>query len=419
MTAPEGEEIYEFDTTNDLKRYIRDRNRAKAEVMKCAVRDYAASKDSGFQQAMPPLMVFTQRENRYSFAIGGFVNLRTSYDFNGMVDNRDFVTYDIPMNDGYSSQQLIMDASTSRLFFSGMANTRALGKVNIYMDLDFRGGVMGSYTPRVRRAYVNFLGITAGRDVTTFCDTQAAPITVDFQGPNAYNFNFATVLRYQHTCLNDRFTAAIALENPRVSGTYGDNFTAIPQRMPDIPLYLQYSFGEERNHHLRASGVLRNMFMHDNLSNDNESMVGWGAQLSGRISIVHWAKIMFNGIYGEGITPYIQDLTGSGLDFTPKPNSDANLQTTPMFAWQAAAQINFTERFWMSGGYSTVHIDKKNGGYNSEDEYRYGQYIFGNLFYSVTPRMQVACEYLWGSRENVSRLHNHANRASVMMQYNF
>ncbi len=420
MTTSDGEQIYEFETPEQLKRHVKERNALREEIRECAADDHTLNHDHSFQSAMPPLLVLAQRENKYSFAIGGFVNLRASYDFNGIVDDLDFVTYDIPVPGNYATrQQLIMDASTSRLFFSGVANTRALGKVDIFMSMDFRGGSEGSYTPRVRRAYVSFLGLTMGRDVTTFCDTHAAPITIDFQGPNAYNFNYATMLRYQNTFANDRLTAAIALEYPKVSGTYGDYFEELPQRMPDIPMYLQYSFGEKRNHHFRVSGVLRNMYMYNTTNDDNQSLFGWGAQVSGQFSIVHWARIFFNGVYGAGITHYLQDRTGSGLDFTPQPNSEVNIQATPMYAWQGAAQINFTERVWMSGGYSTVTIKSKNGGLYSSDQYKSGQYIFGNLFYSVTPRMQVACEYLWGSRKNANYDDNHANRASMMVQYNF
>ncbi|MFI3283337.1 MAG: DcaP family trimeric outer membrane transporter [Rikenellaceae bacterium] len=420
MTTSDAEQVYEFESPEDLKRHMRERKECKEMVMKCVADDHKDCQDQGFQSAMPPLLVLAQKDNKYSFSVGGFINLRTSYDFNGIVDDLDFVTSDIPVPGDYASkQQLIMDASTSRIFFSGVVHTRALKTVNIYVDADMRGGSQGSYMPRVRRGYVSFLGLTMGRDVTTFCDTHAAPITVDFQGPNAYNFNYATMLRYSHTCANDRLTAAIALEYPKVSGTYSETFEKIPQRVPDIPLYLQYSFGEKRNHHLRASGVVRNMYLYNSSTDENESVFGWGVQLSGQISIVRWAKIFFNGIYGEGITQYIQDLTGSGLDFTPKPNSSVGIQATPMYAWQAAAQINFTKRVWTSMGYSTVNVDSKNGGYYSDDEYKCGQYIFGNLFYKVTPRMQLACEYLWGSRKNADDAYNYANRASLMVQYNF
>ncbi len=419
-TAPEEDELIEFRRPEDLKRYLSDREEKRAEVIECVEKSYATTPDEGFQSAMSPLWVLAEKSNKFSFAIGGFVNLRTSYDFNGTVDNIDFVTYDIPVPGNYASkQQLQMDASTSRLYFTGTANTRALGCVKILIDMDFRGGTEGSYTPRARRAYASFLGVTIGRDVTTFCDQYAAPITVDFQGPNAYNFNFATVLRYQYSCVDDRLTAAVALEMPELSGTYGSTYEAIPQRIPDIPVYLQYRFGRNKTDHIRATAVFRNMYVYDATEAENERLFGWGVQLSGKLTMSHWMKMFFNGIYGYGITPYIQDLTGSGLDFTPQPNSSTHIQTTPMYGWQAAAQFNFTPRVWSSAGYSTVRIIDRNGGYYDDDEYKCGQYVFGNLFYSLTPRLRLACEYLWGYRRNVSSDNNYANRASLMAQYNF
>ncbi|MDE5962804.1 MAG: porin, partial [Alistipes sp.] len=72
----------------------------------------------------------------------------------------------------------------------------------------------------------------------------------------------------------------------------------------------------------------------------------------------------------------------------------------------------------LSGGYSMVRIQHKNG-YLAADEYRQGQYMFGNIFYSLTPRCKLAAEYLYGTRKNMDGLKNHANRAQVLIQYNF
>lgn len=161
-----------------------------------------------------------------------------------MVDNIDFVTYDIPVPGNYATRQkLTMDASTSWLFVKAIANTRRLGRVVVYIDGDFRGGAVNSCTPRLRSAYVSFLGLTLGRDVTTFCDLAAAPTTIDFQGPNAYNFNFATLIRYERSFADDRLSFGLAAGMPAVSGTYGEGFEPIPQRVPDIPAYIQYAWG--------------------------------------------------------------------------------------------------------------------------------------------------------------------------------
>ena len=315
-----------------------------------------------------------------------------------------------------------MDASTSRVYLKAIANSNTLGRVIVFMDADFRGGNAYSYTPRVRSAYVWFKGLTLGRDVTTFCDLSAAPTTIDFQGPNAYNFNFATMIRYEFSLWEDHFKMGMAAEVPNVSATYGDGigniFAAIPQRMPDFPVYAQFAWGENRQSHVRASAVFRNMYAYDIVREKNTSLFGWGVQASGHINITRFLDIFFNGVYGEGITPYIQDLTGSGLDFTPNPLKPTSIQTMPMYGWQAAAQINLSPRLSLSGGYSTVNVQRKNG-YYTDDQYKQGQYIFGNVFFHITPRMKVAAEYLYGTRKDMNGIKNHANRVNVMAQYNF
>lgn len=202
-------------------------------AMDNATQDYIETHRPGFQQSEKPQFVFASKNNRFSFSLGGFVSLRAGYDFDGIVDNIDFVPYDIPVPGNYNSKQkLMMDASTSRLFMKAITNTRALGRVVIYMDADFRGGAEGSYTPRLRSAYVSFKGLTLGRDVTTFCDLQAAPTTIDFQGPNAYNFNFATMIRYEVSFARRHMTFGVAAEMPNVSATYGETSSRCTSACP-------------------------------------------------------------------------------------------------------------------------------------------------------------------------------------------
>ena len=388
-------------------------------AMMDAVDDYNQTHRTGFQQPGRPQFLFAHKQNKYSLALGGFIALRTSYDFDGTPSATDFIPSSIPVPGDYASRQrLSMDASTSRIYLKGIANTRALGRVVVFMDADFRGGAEGSYTPRLRSAYVSFLGFTLGRDVTTFCDLSAAPTTIDFQGPNAYNFNFATMIRYEYAFADNHLKFGVAAEMPSVSGTYNDNFATLKQRVPDFPAYFQYAWGANRDSHIRASGVVRNMYLHNLRTGNNTSLLGWGVQFSGTIRCCDPLRLFMNGVYGKGITPYIQDLTGSGLDFTPNPENADQIQTMPMWGWQAAAQINLTPRLFISGGYSTVRVQRSHGFY-SDDQYKQGQYIFGNIFYSITPRCKVAGEYLYGSRKDMSNDKGHANRVNVMLQYSF
>ena len=382
--------------------------------------DFMETRRCGFQQAHNPQFIFSTRNNRFALGIGGIVTLRTSYDFNGAMGNIDFVPYDIPMSRGYANRQrVMMDASTSRIFLKAIINSRMLGRVHIYTDMDFRGGDEFSYLPRLRSAYVVVGGFTIGRDVTTFCDLAAAPETIDFQGPNAYNFAFNEMIRYEHSFLRNHLTVGVAAEMPQVSATYGEHFSPIYQRVPDGIAYIQYAWGENRSSHIRASGVIRDMYLHDNVNGKNTTQLGWGAQFSGHIDLGRWVDLYMNGVYGRGITPYIQDLAGAPYDFAYNPSNPERMQTMPMWGWQAAAQINIIPgKMWLAGGYSEVRLEKHNG-YLSDNQYHKGDYIFGNAFCNLSPNFTIAVEYLHGSREDMGGSKSSANRVSLMARYNF
>ena len=233
-------------------------------AVRTAIEDHKNATRDGFQQVSTPSAIFADKRNTFSFAIGGDIALRAAYSFDRTVGNIDMVPYDVPMTrTPADEQEMRLDASTSRLFIRGIANTNKLGQVHIYMDFDFRGGLAGSYTPRIRSGYVQMLGMTIGRDVSTFCDLTAAPTTIDFQGPNAYNFRFATMFRYEYEFLDNHLKVGAAAEMPSVSGTYGETLMAIPQRVPDFPVYFQYSWGENRDSHIRASAVFRDMYLYN------------------------------------------------------------------------------------------------------------------------------------------------------------
>ena len=397
-----------------------DSKHDRAKIHARVVDDYRETDRRGFRQSHKPNFIFASPDNKFSFALGGYVSLRTSYDFNSVIDNIDFVTYDIPMKSGFANRQrVMMDASTSRIFAKAIINGCPVGRIVIYGAMDFRGGSAGSYIPRLRSAYMQFMGFTIGRDVTTFCDLKAAPTTIDFEGPNAYNFNFTEMIRYEHNFLRNHLTLGAAVEVPKVNGTYGEHFAPIRQRVPDAIAYIQYAWGANKSSHLRLSGVIRDMYLHNVTAAKNTTQVGWGVQLSGHISATRWVDIYMNGVYGKGITPYIQDLTGSPYDVAYNPENPTQIQTMPMWGWQAAAQVNILPgRFWVAGGYSEVGLEKHNG-YLADNEYHRGQYIFGNAFLNVHKSFTLAVEYLYGSRKNMDGREGSANRVSLLMQYNF
>ena len=370
----------------------------------------------GFQQSHMPNYIFTSPHNRFMLAIGGFVNTRVAYDMKGIVENTDFITRDIPTQATYATRQALrFDATTSRLFIKAVAVTRTLGNIVAYVETDFRG-YHGDL--RLRQAYISFKGLLLGRNVTTFCDLNAGPTTIDFQGPNAYNPGYSTMIRYVLP-IGKHWSIAAAAEMPSVSGTMpSEQFSAIPQRVPDFPVYVQYRWSKRNPSHVRISAVLRDMYYHADATDRNMAEFGWGVQLSGNIRFARRCDIFFNGVYGRGITSYIQDLTGSGLDLVPRISNDKSMQTIPMMGWFAAAQIDLTHRTFVSGGYSWVKVDYGDK-YNAPGLYKDATYIFCNLFHNITPFCKVAVEYLHGIKKDTSSRKGTANRVQAMIQYNF
>ncbi len=427
-SAPEGSEtstVYLIGAYQDSQDSDKDcatkggRAMANKWAVEAAIEDHVSTMRTGYNAVQQPLLIIAQRENKFSFAVGGYISMRAGYDLDGAVNNIDFITADIPIPGNYASKQkLMMDVTTSRVFAKGIINSRALGQVELFIDADYRGGSAGDYQPRVRSGYVAFMGFTIGRDVTTFCDREAAVSTIDFQGPNAYNYNFATMVRYECDLANDHLSMGVAAEYPQYWGTYGANFASIPQRIPDIPFYLQYEWGYTRQNHFRVSGVIRNPYMYDRTTDESTSLTGWGVQASGCIAGSDWMRLKYSGVYGSAISQYIADFTGMGIDFTPDPDDAEALQTTPMWGFQIGGEFLLNERTSVNAGYSTAAIDDKNGYYSSE-EYLRGEYIFGNLYYAVTPRFKLGGEYLYGRRKNVDSQRNHANRINLLAQFSF
>lgn len=382
-----------------------------------AILDFVETHRGGFEQPYLPQMIFSSRTNKIAFAVGGNVNMRVGYDFKGIVNSRDFIPADIPIPGNYNSRQkLMMDASTSSIYFKAVANNSTLGRVVAMFEADFRGSNTG-YTPRVRLAYVSLYGFTLGRDVTTFCDLNSSPQTIDFEGPNSYTLDYSTMIRYSHT-FGRSFSMGIAAEMPRVSASYGESFTPIHQRVPDFPMYVQFNWGRRANSHVRVTGLLRNMYYHNQTKGENQSEFGWGVQLSGNIAIGERWNTYINGVYGKGVSSYVRDLKGAGMDLVVGVDDPTKLRTVPMYGWMAAGKFNIMRGLSVSGGYSEVNVERKTG-FWSPSQYKKGQYIFGNIFCHFTPRFEMAIEYLYGTHKNMAGNKNSANRIQAMVKYNF
>lgn len=361
-----------------------------------------------------PRFLLMDKQGKFALGIGGYVRATAEYDFGGIVDNIDFIPAYIP-NGSKIKNQFQMDASTSTIFLKLVGHTRLLGDFVVYTAGNFRDGSNKGF--QLRNAYVSFRNVTVGYSYGGFMDLAAMPSTIDYQGPNGAAFYRSTQLGYTYKGLkNFRFHASI--EAPAVDGTTNSDLSIAQQRMPDFTAYAQYGWNSRS--HFRVGGLVRSMTYTSEERDKASAVTGYGVQASTTFSLTKKWQVFGQATYGKGIGQYLNDISNLNVDIVPGPEKEGKMQALPMLGWFAGLQYNICPKVFLSGTYSTSRLYSDHGYPTDEPAmYRYGQYLVANMFWSVTPNMQVGAEYLRGWRTNFDDATHHANRMNLLVQYSF
>ncbi len=359
-----------------------------------------------------PQFFIRSANTKLELGIGGFVRLTGSFDFNGVISSYDFITYDIPVGNTVPvEKRLYLDAHQSRLF------AEVLGKVNgksirIYIETDFYSD---QYYPRLRHAYGQIGSFLMGQTWSSLMDLDAMPNTIDFEGPNSAIALRQPMIRYSGK-FGKQFRLTAAMEFPDVSMSYRSPYERDQQFVPDLILALKFG---NKNNHIQCGGVLRSMTFRDTLAEKTEMLHGYGASLSGKISVFHSGSMMFQASGGTGIAKYIQDISGQGLDGVSESSNDvATMATIPVWGFYIAYEQHWSKHFYSTFTYGLTNIPDTYS-LPSGDEYELGQYASANIFWNMNTYTTIALEYLWGQRRNYGNEQGKANRINAMAQFTF
>ena len=367
-----------------------------------------------FDEPGAPRFLFLDRQGKVALGIGGYVKGVGMYDVDGAIDGTGFATYDIPVPfDPAQRQRFGADASQSTVFLKMVARNEKLGLITVYLQTGFNSGSKG-YTMKLKQAYVSVGHVTAGLARSTFADGEAQAPTIDSEGPSG-EISAKNMLFQYKTKSFKGFTGAISIENPSATySTIDGQSEAIAQRVPDIPIYVQYAWNSDS--HVRLSYIHRGLSYRDMLTEKNHLKSGWGVHLSSVGDIIGGFGYFGHIAYGKGIARYINDLSGNGFDLVPS-ETRGELQAPGALAWTAGLSYNITKNFFMtvSGSMARLYDCGILGG----DTYRYGRYVTVNGFYNLSHDFRVGAEVVMGRRNNYDGTSGHANRCEVMMQYSF
>lgn len=362
-----------------------------------------------------PRFAIVGKEKQFYLNIGATLKTTASFDWGNPYDNPSlFIPADFSKAGDGNGGLLQMTAKRSQVHFNFLAMPNSDNKIGVYVAINFTGDG-NNYGVQLYNAYVKYRGFTIGYNNTLYADAAAVPYTIDSEGPNSISGSWNTVIDYEYK-FTSKVKGGVGLELPMTSitstdDTLVDSYTythvvseveQVNQRIPDLPIYLEY--GSKEWGHLRLSAIMRNMQYRDMVADKNHNSTGWGVKLSGKGKMGN-LQLFAMAQYGEGIASYLQDNIGLGLDMVPNEGVAGELKNTTSWGGFFAAQYNFTPKLFTTLIYSHLrnYMDAYSGGVTTyDDQYSWGQYAVANMIYSIRSNIKIGMEYLYGRRVNFS-----------------
>lgn len=346
------------------------------------------------------------------FKISGFVDVDahvTNFS-DGQVAGgsiaRDFYIPSATPIGGNDSTQTDLTAEASR-FAVTAERTFSDKTVTGYIELDFLGSAQGnelvsnSYSPRLRRAYVDYDGWRIGQEWSTFQNTSAIPESASFLALSD-GMVFVRQAQIRYTAGNFQ----IAVENPNTTSL---NFGSVDNNLlPDV--VARYNFkGEFGN--VSLAGIARQLRADFGIT--EEETFGYGLSVAGRVNLGARDDLRFNVTAGEGLGRYIGLAASRAVALDP----NGELEAIPSIGGLVAWRHPFGETARLNLGYSGLFVDNPDylgGGVNKSVQSAYGA-----ILWDIAPKVTVGGEVMLGVRELESGLDGEISRLTFSTKYSF
>lgn len=368
-----------------------------------------------FQDPRAPYFMFLSKSGDLAFGVGGQVKIKGYYDWNGSIPSSSFSPYDIPIpKDPTEMRNLSASASGTGLFFTLLGNNPKFGKFMAYFQADFSGYNNRGF--RIKKAYLTLNDWTAGYTTTTFEDTKAEPPTVDGAGPNGINSRKNVLVRYMRS-FKKGWSLAASVEFPSESiSADGEHTASCNPYIPDFAMFGQYQWDDGASH-IRLSGLLRTLVYRDLIAQRNYNITGWGLQLSAVINPVYPLNLFGIVSTGRGHASYTTDLGNGDFDLIQDEDHPGKMYAPMEAGFVVGAQYYFTSNIFANLAFSEQTYYPKHNPFNTQ--YKYGLYAVGNVFWDITPRLELGLEYLYGKRKDFNSASGSANRIMALLMLSF
>jgi hypothetical protein len=322
-------------------------------------------------------------------------------------------------------------------FYSGVRQSRLgaktffetpLGELRTTFEFELFGtGVdAGQTTFRLRHAYGELGAFGAGQTWSPFMDIDVFPNSIEYWGPNGMAFFRNVQVRWMPIRGDTRLT--LALERPGASADQGTlesriELDNVAGRFPLPDFSGEYRLGGKWGY-VEGAGILRRFDIDDTRDDAfdfDQSITGWGINLSSNIKAGSAATLRLSWVFGEGIQNYMND---APVDVAIEANPDGGLispiqgTALPMNGAVAFLDINWSEKWSTAVGYSMLDID--NTEFQTPDAFHKGEYALVNLLHYPIKNVMAGAEFQWGKRKNFADgFESDDYRIQFSFRYNF
>ena len=358
-----------------------------------------------------------------TFKLGGFV------DFDAHVSNftegqlasgsggRDFhIPFTIPVgNDAEESTVTDLTAQATR--FSVTANREVNGKnATAYIETDFllanvegNERISNSFSPRLRRAYLDYNGWRIGQERSTFQNTSAIPESASFF-VLAEGQIFIRQPQIRYTKGNFQF----ALENANATiipagGASPLGNIADSNLVPDAVARYNYK-GDFGNISLSAIG---RQLRSDTIGTSSESDLGWGLSAAGRVNVGK-GDVRFSVSGGEGLGRYIGLNLVAGGAIDPLTG---DVEAIPSIGGHIAYRYPLSDNTRFSVGASQLSVD--NPDFVADTISDRARSAYAAFFWDPIPKVTFGIEGLIGDRRTEDGTDGALRRATFSAKYGF
>jgi hypothetical protein len=128
-------------------------------------------------------------------------------------------------------------------------------------------------------------------------------------------------------------------------------------------------------------------------------------------------NVIFAVAAGHGISRYLQDTSGLGIDAEPASAASPHLQATPAVGVEAAYQHYWRKTLRSSAIYSYAAVN--NADLAAATTYNHATYTAANLIWNPYGSLNVGAEFLYGWAMEQNGLKANAPRIQFSAKYSF